>query len=90
MERERNMNNTDEMLRQIERVEPSPFLFSRIQAKLDEHLSWRVSKRMAWGYVMGMVALIGLNIWIVNHREHERKDDLVQQLNLIESQQIYR
>lgn len=83
------MNNTDEMLRRIKRVEPTPFLFARIQAKLDERFALRVSKKTAWSCAMGMAVLIGLNIWIFNHRQHERKEDLVQQLNLIESQQIY-
>lgn len=89
MENGTNMNTTDEMLRQIKRVEPTPFLFTRIQAKLEEQFSLRVSKKMAWGCAMGMVVLTGLNIWIFNHHQHERQDDLVQQLNLVESQQIY-
>ncbi|WP_043023836.1 hypothetical protein [Fluviicola taffensis] len=84
------MNNLDEKLRQIQKVEPSPFLFTRIQAKLEGKLSLRVSRKMALASVIGLFALIAINSWILNKAQNKQSDNLLQQMNLIESQQIYR
>jgi len=80
-----------QVLEKIERAEVSPFLFTRIQAKVQEQLLDRLTAKQTVVYLAGIVAVIVLNILVLRSANTpEKPDDLVSGMNLSPSNQLYR
>jgi hypothetical protein len=78
------------ILEKIETVEAPAFLFTRIQAKIEERLAGRVSKKQAIACLAGICLIIALNILALSSGKTGREGaDLVSEMNLSPSNQLY-
>lgn len=78
-------------LEKIETVEVSPFLFTRIQAKVQEQLLDRLSAGKTVVYLTGLALIIALNLIVLRTGDSPAKDsDLVSEMDLAPSNQLYR
>lgn len=76
-------------LEKIEAVEVSPFLFTRIQAKVQEQLLDRLSTKKSVVYLAGIALIIVLNVLVLSSRSADKNDNLVSEMNLAPSNQLY-
>ena len=84
------MENRLDILEKINAVETPPFLFTRIQSKIQQHISDRISKKQALVYICGIVVVIVLNILAFQAKKTAESDnDLISKMNLSPSNQIY-
>jgi hypothetical protein len=78
------------ILEKIEAVEVSPFLLTRIQAKVHEQLLDRLSTRKSVVYITGIAMIIALNVIVLREKNGPDKSaDLVSEMNLAPSNQLY-
>jgi uncharacterized integral membrane protein len=84
------MKNKLDILEKIETVEAPPFLFTRIQTKIQQQLADKVSKKEAIVYLAGILIIIALNVLAFqNKRASESDNDLISEMNLAPSNQVY-
>ncbi|WP_300663156.1 hypothetical protein [Fluviicola sp.] len=77
-------------LEKIEKAEVSPFLLTRIQAKLQEELLDHLSTRKTVIYLTGIVLIVVLNVIVLGSKNKpENNDGLVSEMNLAPSNQLY-
>jgi len=78
------------ILNKIETVEVSPFLFTRIQAKIQEEIRDRFSIGKSVVYLTGIALVIAVNVMILRTMHASDKNtDLVSELDLTPSNQLY-
>ncbi len=78
------------ILEKMEAVEVSPFLFTRIQARVQEQLLDRFSKKQAVVYITGIAMIIALNVIVLRTKnDPDRTTNLVSEMNLSPSNQLY-
>ncbi len=79
------------ILNKIEAVEVSPFLFTRIQAKVQEQLFDRLSTKKTVVYLTGIALVIAVNVMVLRTMyASDKNPDLVSEMNLVPSNQLYR
>ncbi|TSJ42387.1 hypothetical protein [Fluviicola chungangensis] len=78
------------ILSKIERVEVSPFLFTRIHVKVREQVIDRLSTGKSVVYLAGIAMIIAVNVLVLRSMSaSDKKTDLVSELNLAPSNQLY-
>jgi hypothetical protein len=77
------------ILEKIEAVEVSPFLFTRIQAKVQEQLLDRLSTKQTLIYLTGIVLIVGLNLLVFKTTDSDKNSNLVSKMNLVPTNQLY-
>lgn len=78
------------ILEKIEKAEVSPFLLTRIQTKLQEELFDRLSTRKTVVYLTGIALIVILNVIVLGSKNKpETNPDLVSEMNLAPSNQLY-
>lgn len=78
------------ILSKIEAVEVSPFLFTRIQAKVQEQVFDRLSTRKSVVYLTGIALIIAVNVMALRTMNTPDKNtDLVSEMDLAPSNQLY-
>jgi hypothetical protein len=77
------------ILEKIEAVEVSPFLFTRIQAKVQEQLLDRLSTKQTLIYLTGIVLIVGLNLLVFKTMDSDKNSNLVSKMNLVPTNQLY-
>ncbi|WP_343636718.1 hypothetical protein [Fluviicola sp.] len=78
------------ILEKIEAAEVSPFLFTRIQAKVQEQLLEKLSTKQTVIYLAGIAMIITLNILVLGAKSSSETDaNLVSEMNLTPSNQLY-
>ncbi len=85
-------NDPFEQLSQIKKVDAPPFLFTRIQQKIDELQTQRFSFRLSWslGLSFALVVLLDLSVFIKEKHELNQKSTLAQSLNLMPDNTLYK
>ena len=84
-----------EILNELERVSPPPFLFTRIQAKLSSEVVNPMPKSWVYGLAASLMLLLMLNFQTIQKNIYSEKstvdstESLSQSLNLSESIQLY-
>lgn len=78
------------ILEKIEAVEVSPFLFTRIQAKVQEQFLDRLPAKQALIYLTGIALIIGLNLFVLKTTNSDKNSNLVSKMNLVPTNQLYR
>jgi hypothetical protein len=70
------MNNMEKdqlhRLEKIESVEVSPFLFTRIQAKVQEQFLDKLSTKQTFVYLTGIALIVALNLMILGTKNAEK------------------
>lgn len=78
------------ILEKIEAVEVSPFLLTRIQAKVKEQLFDHLSTRKSIVYLTGIAVIIALNVIVLRKKsDKDKSSNLVSEMNLAPSNQLY-
>ena len=84
------MENKLDILEKIKAVDTPPFLFTRIQNKIQQHIADRISGKQAIAYACGLVVIIVLNILAFQaKRNSENDNDLISKMDLSPSNQLY-
>lgn len=84
------MKKDFDILEKIQTVDAPPFLFTRIQSHIEKQLKAHVTKKQAVVYLAGICLVVGLNILaLTNQNSTTRSSDLVSELNLSPSNQLY-
>lgn len=78
------------ILEKIEAVEVSPFLFTRIQAKVQEQFLDRLPAKQTLIYLTGIALIIGLNLFVLKTTNSDKNSNLVSKMNLVPTNQLYR
>lgn len=81
-----------QLLEKIEAAEVSPFLFTRIQAKVQEQVFDKLSTKQTVIYLAGIAMIIALNVMVLGAKDGsgpEKKPDLVSGMDLAPSNQLY-
>lgn len=76
-------------LGKIESVEVSPFLFTRIQAKVQEQLLDRLSTKQTVVYLAGIALIVALNVMVLGAKNADKNESLVSEMNLAPTNQLY-
>jgi hypothetical protein len=76
-----------EILSKIERVEASPFLLTRIKARLENTLAQPVPRRLAWASLASLVIIFALNFLAVQNKVHaaEKEPQMSESLNIYDN-----
>ncbi len=78
------------ILEKIEKAEVSPFLLTRIQAKLQEEFLDHLSTRKTVVYLTGIALIVVLNVIVLGSKSKPESDTgLVSEMNLAPSNQLY-
>lgn len=77
------------ILDKIETVDTPPFLFTRIQAKIQEQLSEKLTAKQAIAYLTGLAFIIALNVIVLRSADQPVESDLVSEMNLAPANQLY-
>lgn len=84
------MENRLDILEKIKQVDTPPFLFTRIQNKIQQHIADKISKKQAIAYACGIVIIIVLNVLAFEAKKNSENDnDLVNKMDLSPSNQLY-
>mgnify|MGYP003594601289 CR=1 FL=1 len=85
------MENELKLLSKIESVEAPPFLFTRIQQRIQEISENKITLRMVRVISFSLVLLISINAlaWIKLSHEKKSKANLAQQLQLLPENSFY-
>jgi hypothetical protein len=87
------MNNMEKdqlhSLEKIERVEVSPFLFTRIQARVQEQFLDKLSTRQTVVYLTGIALIVALNVMVLGTKNEDKNENLVSEMNLAPTNQLY-
>lgn len=79
------------ILEKIEKAEVSPFLLTRIRAKLQEEFLDRLSTRKTVVYLTGIAMIVVLNVIVLGSKDKpENNAGLVSEMNLAPSNQLYK
>jgi flagellar biosynthesis/type III secretory pathway M-ring protein FliF/YscJ len=76
-------------LEKIEKVEVSPFLFTRIQAKVQEQFFDKLSTKQTVVYLTGIALIVALNVMILGAKSSDKNENLVSEMNLAPTNQLY-
>ncbi|WP_341903289.1 hypothetical protein [Fluviicola taffensis] len=76
-------------LEKIERVEVSPFLFTRIQARVQEQFLDKLSTRQTVVYLTGIALIVALNVMVLGTKNEDKNENLVSEMNLAPTNQLY-
>ncbi|MES2515747.1 MAG: hypothetical protein V4580_16460 [Bacteroidota bacterium] len=81
-----------DLLKQITKVEASPFLITRIQQKINNTYYTKLSPRLAFGLSASFILLVVLNIAVIAmyHNNTKQEPNLVQSMNLMPHNSLYR
>ncbi|MFN5983672.1 MAG: hypothetical protein ACK46Y_14515 [Fluviicola sp.] len=84
---EMNLND----LQNIQKVDASPFLWTRIESKITQIVEDRVSKKQLVLYFASLVVLITINIYAFSSSDSSSNSDsnLADQLELVDKNQLY-
>jgi len=78
------------ILEKIETVDAPPFLFTRIQAKIQEQLADKLTTKQAIAYLAGLAFIVVLNVLVLKQSSDQpTESDLVSELNLAPANQLY-
>lgn len=78
-------------LERIEKVDTPPFLFTRIQEKVKQQLTERVSTRQAVLYMTGIALVILINVFTLRSSgSREPENALATELGLSPENQLYK
>ncbi len=92
-QKDMEQNNIDNYLKPLEnirQVDAPPFLYTRIKKKIEDETRIRVPVKIAWGLTSACCLLLLFNIYVVVHEYSHRKNDLVQQFQLMHDNNLYK
>lgn len=82
---EMNLND----LQKIQKVDASPFLWTRIESKISQIVEDRVSKKQLVLYFASLVVLITINLYAFSSSNSSSNSNLADQLELVDTNQLY-
>lgn len=93
MKQEEWTNEVLNSLEGIQRVEPSPYLYSKIQTRLNSNMEEKIPFRWAFFSIASLVLLFVINILFVRHTTDDSSTDRIEKIiyeqQLINSDQLY-
>lgn len=92
MEHEKRTNDVMNSLEGMQRAEPSPYLYSKIQTRLNAKVEEKIPIRWAFVSMASLVILFILNILFtkpVTGSSTDKNEDIIYEQQLINSDQLY-
>ncbi len=86
-----NSNNFLDPLQTVEKVEVSPFLFSRIERKIQVIRENTISKKMGWSLVTSVSLIVLFNVFIMTQSSWGQKErnNLLKTLQIQNNNSLY-
>jgi len=87
----KQLNEHLNKLDQIQSVDPSPYLFTRIQQKIQGGIDNRISVKSAWSLAFSLLCILVLNIYVITSIESTpvNKNNTEDTFNLIPHNNLY-
>lgn len=83
--KEMNLND----LEKIQKVDVSPFLWTRIESKISQIVEERVGKKQLVLYFATLVVLVVVNVFAFKSSAENSNSNLADQLELVDTNQLY-
>ncbi len=83
------MEQTNTLLAQIQKVEVSPFVWTRIQQKIAQPIQEPFSKTWTYAIAASMLILISLNIFAIEKDTQQRHNQILKNMNLMTDNNLY-
>jgi hypothetical protein len=79
-------------LHKLKRVETPPFLFTRIQQKIEESRVGMMPKKFVWAVGLSFVLVLALNIGMILSTNHQPNslEQFAQSLDLVNDNTLYK
>lgn len=77
------------MLSQIKKVDPPPFLLTRIRAQIQNNAGLYAPPSWKWAGGFAFALLLGLNLWAFQKRETPTVKTIAAGMHLLSQNQIY-
>ncbi len=86
-----NINNFLDPLHAVEKVETPPFLFLRIEQKIQVIRENTISKKMGWSLVTSVSMIVLFNVFIMTQSSwgHKERNNLLQTLQIQNNNSLY-
>lgn len=89
MEQEKWTSEILNSLDGMQKAEPSPYLFGKIQNKLNTQIVEKIPARWAFVSMVSMVLLLVINISFAKDSEANENEEIIYEQQLINSDQLY-
>ncbi|MEI6312862.1 MAG: hypothetical protein WCP57_11430 [Bacteroidota bacterium] len=86
-----NIENFLKPLENIEITEPSPYLYTRIQQKINQVATMQMPIKFIWalGFTFSLIVLINVLVIINKSKETKAEYNLANQMNLLPNNHLY-
>ncbi len=88
-----NLNNLDNyinQLEQVQKVDAPPFLFTRIQQKINSSFEYQFSSKFVWSFGLSILFILLLNIAVIGFKINTKhQNNLVNAMQLSPTNEIY-
>ena len=83
------MEQSNTLLAQIQKVEVSPFVWTRIQQKIAQPLQDQLSTNWIYAIAASILVLISLNIFAIEIDTQQRHNQILKNMNLMTDNNLY-
>lgn len=89
--RNQNIDNFLKPLENIEAIEPSPYLYTRIQQKITQVATTQMPSKVIWalGFTFSVIVLLNVLVIINKSKETTAAYNLANQMNLLPNNHLY-
>ncbi|MGL4596927.1 MAG: hypothetical protein ACRCYO_05340 [Bacteroidia bacterium] len=83
------MDNEFNILRNVNQVAPSPFLWTRIQQKIEQHKANRLAPKWAFSLAAVVLLVISVDFVLIKKQKAKPERDLVESMSLMPQNDFY-
>lgn len=81
-----------DILSKIQKVEVPPFLYTRIQQKIENGNDLTFTKRLGWSLAVSFIIVLVMNVVVLSYKTSQSKDqnNLAQEMGLMPNNTLYK
>ncbi len=83
------MNTDFEILKEIKQVEVQPFLFTKIQQRIENRTQNFVSPKFALTFVSVILVMFAFDFIVIKNYKSENKSNITESMSLMPQNQLY-
>ncbi len=78
-----------EILSAIKKVEVQPFLYTRIQQKIEERKRSTLKPIVGWAFATAIAVIFTIDFFVIQNYKSENKSNITETMSLMPQNQIY-